>query len=177
MVTARLTSAGAVGEFRAGTRGSMPGPSRFVLIAVVLAAAFAFAPTAGSADGIAPGLWRITSRTMTGGVIGPPHVSSRCFSPAQAGDVVATFVPAAGADKSSCTAAEHTLHGSKLSWRLTCRGETDMEQSGEFIFESPHHYRATIRTRAAVSGAVMIDSQDRREGRWLSNCRQGSGRR
>ncbi|MGH6981881.1 MAG: DUF3617 domain-containing protein, partial [Stellaceae bacterium] len=125
----------------------------------------------------APGLWRITSRTMTGGVIGPPHESSRCFSPGQANDVVATFVPAAGADNSSCTPAEHTLHGSKLSWRLTCRGETDMEQSGEFIFESPHHYRATILTRAAVSGAIMIDSQDRREGRWLSECRQGSVRR
>jgi Protein of unknown function (DUF3617) len=155
----------------------MPERTRFVLMAAALAAAFAFAPTAGFADGIAPGLWRITSRTMTGGVIGPPHVSSRCFSPAQASDVVATFVPAAGTDNSSCSAAAHTLHGSKLSWRLTCRGETDMEQSGEFIFESPHHYRATIRTRAAVSGATMIDSQDRREGRWLSACHEGSGHR
>ncbi len=155
----------------------MPGPCRFVLIAVASAGAFAFAATAGFADGIAPGLWRITSRTMTGGVIGPPHISSRCFNPAQANDVVATFVPAAGADNSSCTPAEHTLHGGKLSWRLTCRGETDMEQSGEFIFESLHHYRATIRTRAAVSGAIMINSQDRREGRWLSECGQGSGHR
>ncbi len=80
-------------------------------------------------------------------------------------------MPAAGAENSSCTPAEHSLHGGKLSWRLTCRGQTDMEQSGEFIFDSPHHYTATMRTRAAVSGATMVDSQDTLEGQWVSECR------
>ncbi len=149
----------------------MPGPVRFVLIAMASAGAFALAVTAGFADGIAPGLWRITSRTETGGVIGPPHESSRCFSPGQASDVVATFVPAAGAENSSCTPAEHSLHGGKLSWRLTCRGQTEMEQSGEFIFDSPRHYTATMRTRAAVSGKTMVNSQDTLEGQWVSECR------
>ncbi len=149
----------------------MPGLVRFVLIAVASASAFALAATAGLADGIAPGLWRITSRTETGGVIGPPHESLRCFSPSQASDVVATFVPAAGADSTSCTPAEHNLRGGKLSWRLACRGQTNMEQSGEYIFDGPRHYTATVQTRAAVSGATMIDAQDRLEGQWVSECR------
>ncbi|MDE1972499.1 MAG: DUF3617 family protein [Hyphomicrobiales bacterium] len=155
----------------------MPGPCRLVFIAAASAGVLAFAAAGACAEGIAPGLWRIASRTVTGGVMGPPHVSSRCFNPAQAKDVVATFVPAAGTDSSSCLPAEHALHGSKLRWRLVCRGETAMEQSGEFIFESAHHYRAKIWTRAVVSGATMVDSQDLIEGQWLSECHQDLGRR
>jgi len=149
----------------------MPGLARFVLIAAAFAGGFALAATAGLAGGIAPGLWRITSRTETGGVIGPPHETSRCFSTGEANDVVATFVPPATAENSNCAPVEHNLHGGKLAWRLACRGQTDMEQSGEFIFDSPRHYTATLRTRAAVSGATMVDSQDILEGQWVSECR------
>jgi hypothetical protein len=46
-----------------------------------------------------------------------------------------------------------------------------MEQSGEFTFDSPRHYTATMRTRAAVSGKTMIDSQDTLEGQWVSECK------
>jgi hypothetical protein len=147
----------------------MSGMLRTAIAAAALAAAVVIAGST-LAGGIAPGLWHIVSRTETGGVIGPPHERSRCFTAAQAQDLVATFAPPAGAENSSCTPIEHSLNGQRLTWRQTCQGETDMEQTGEFIFDSAHHYTATMRTRAAVSGKTMIDSQDMIEGQWVSEC-------
>ena len=135
-----------------------------MVVAVAVSTAFA-------AEGVAPGLWRIVSRTETGGVIGPPHETSRCLTPDQARDVAATFAPASDVDNSSCTPIEHSLNGQRLNWRMLCKGQLDMEETGEFNFDSPRHYTATIRTRASVSGKTMIDSQDTLEGQWVSECR------
>jgi uncharacterized protein DUF3617 len=143
---------------------------RFFRVALT-AAAVVLAGSVAFAEGVAPGLWRIISRTETGGVIGPPHESSRCLTEDQARDVATTFAPTPGADNSSCTPIERSVSGQKLTWRVTCRGQLDMEQAGEFTFDSPHHYTATTRTRATVSGKTMIDSQDTLEGQWVSECR------
>jgi hypothetical protein len=137
----------------------------------VLAAASALAAHAAFAGGIAPGLWRITSRTETGGVIGPPHETLRCISVDQAQDLASTFTPRAAARDSGCAPAEHSLSGQTLTWRLACKGQTDMEQTGEFIFDGPRRYTATIRTHASVAGKPMIDAQDMLEGQWISECR------
>ena len=147
--------------------GKMPRLFRIALTA----AAVALAASVALAEGVAPGLWRIISRTETGGVIGPPHESSRCLTEDQARDVATTFVPPPSADNSSCTPIERNVSGQKLTWHVTCRGQLDMEQAGEFTFDSPHHYTATTRTRATVSGKTMIDSQDTLEGQWVSECR------
>ena len=143
---------------------------RFFRVALT-AAAVVLAGSVAFAEGVAPGLWRIISRTETGGVIGPPHESSRCLTEDQARDVATTFVPPPSADNSSCTPIERSVSGQKLTWHVTCRGQLDMEQAGEFTFDSPHHYTATTRTRATVSGKTMIDSQDTVEGQWVSECR------
>ena len=45
-----------------------------------------------------------------------------------------------------------------------------MELTGEFNFDSPHHYTATVRTKAAMAGKPMVDSQDTLEGQWVSEC-------
>jgi len=142
----------------------MSAPFRTALVLVLgLAAVAGLAVSVAFAEGIAPGLWRI--------VIGPPHESSRCLTTEEAQDVAATFAPPAGAENSSCTPIEHSLNGQKLTWRVTCRGQLAMEETGEFNFDSPRHYTATMRTRAAVSGKTMIDSQDMLEGQWISECR------
>ncbi len=142
----------------------------FALTATAVALA-ALAAGVARAEGVAPGLWRIISRTETGGVIGPPHESSRCLTADQARDLATTFAPSPSADNASCTPIERSVSGQKLTWRVTCRGQLDMEQAGEFIFDSPHHYTATTQTRATVSGKTMIDSQDTIEGQWVSECR------
>ena len=144
--------------------------ARFFRVALT-AAAVAVGGSVALAEEVAPGLWRIISRTETGGVIGPPHESSRCLTADQARDVATTFAPSPSADDSSCTPIERSVSGQKLTWRVTCRGQLDMEQAGEFTFDTPHHYTATTRTRATVSGKTMIDSQDTLEGQWVSECR------
>jgi hypothetical protein len=47
-----------------------------------------------------------------------------------------------------------------------------MELSGDFNFDSPHHYTATVRSNAAMAGMPMGDTQDTLEGQWLSACPQ-----
>jgi hypothetical protein len=146
----------------------MLGMSRAVISALALAATAVVA----SAGGIEPGLWKIVSRTETGGVIGPPHESSKCLTPAEAQDLATTFSPIPSTINSVCAPIERTLTGEKLNWRLVCKGRLDMELSGEFDFDSPHHYTATMQTKAQMGGMVMVDSQNTLEGEWVSACPQ-----
>jgi len=139
---------------------------------VVPAAAVAFVATVAlAAEGIAPGLWKITNRTETGGVIGPPHESSKCLSAEEARDVATTFSPISRTVNSVCEPIERSLAGEKLTWRLVCKGQLDMELTGDFIFDSPQHYRGTVRTKAAMMGQPMVDSQETLEGQWVSECK------
>jgi Protein of unknown function (DUF3617) len=128
--------------------------------------------SAAFADGIEPGLWQVISRTQTGGVIGPPHESSKCLTLQDTSDLATTFAPVSRTVNSTCAPIEHKLSGSKLSWRLTCKGQLDMELIGEFNFDSPQHYTGTVQTKAAMAGMPMLDSQQNIEGRWLSACPQ-----
>jgi len=124
------------------------------------------------ADGIEPGLWQVISRTQTGGVIGLPHESSKCLTPQDVADLATTFSPLSRTVNSTCAPIERSLSGSRLTWRLTCKGQLDMELIGEFNFDSPRHYTATLQSKAAMAGMPMVDSQENIEARWLSACPQ-----
>jgi Protein of unknown function (DUF3617) len=123
-----------------------------------------------SAGGIEPGLWTITSRMETGGVIGPPHKSSKCLTADEANDLPTTFSPVPRTLNSVCTPIERSFSGSKLNWRLVCKGQLNMELTGEFNFDSQRHYTATVRTKAEMAGMMMVDSQQTLEARWVSQC-------
>ena len=80
-------------------RGSCPMISmvcRGMIVVAILAVTPAFA------DVIDPGLWKIITRTATGGVIGPPHESSKCLTSEQTHDVATTFSPMAETINSPC---------------------------------------------------------------------------
>src|ERR1700744_1438827 len=83
--------------------------------------------TTAMADGIDPGLWKVITRTETGGVIGPPHESLKCLTADQTRDLTTTFTPVPNTVNSVCAPIEHDLTGDKLTWRLTCKGQLDME--------------------------------------------------
>jgi hypothetical protein len=138
----------------------------------VFTLACALGGSTGLADGIEPGLWQVISRTQTGGVIGPPHESSKCLTAHDVADLGATFSPAPRTVNSTCAPIERSLSGSHLTWRLTCKGQLDMELTGEFNFDSPRHYMATVQSKAAMGGMPMVDSQENIEARWLSACPQ-----
>ncbi|HET7490944.1 MAG TPA: DUF3617 family protein [Bradyrhizobium sp.] len=137
-----------------------------------LVVACALGGSTGLADGIEPGLWHVTSRTQTGGVIGPPHESSKCLTAQDVADLATTFSPVSRTVNSTCGPIERSLSGSRLTWRLTCRGQLDMELTGEFNFDSPRHYTAIVQSKAAMAGMPMVDSQENIEARWLSACPQ-----
>jgi hypothetical protein len=62
------------------------------------------------------------------------------------------------------------MTGDKLSWKLTCKGQLNMELTGDFTFDSAQHYTGMVRTKAAMAGMPMVDSQDTLEAQWVSEC-------
>lgn len=143
--------------------------NRCYALAALMLAATATAAPAASLD---PGLWRVITRTETGGVIGPPHEGSKCLTAEQTADLATTFSPVPNTINSVCAPIERSLEGDKLTWRLTCKGQLNMELSGDFTFQDPHHYTATVRTKADMAGTPMVDSQNMLEGQWVSACPQ-----
>ncbi len=138
---------------------------------LIAAAVFAVAASSmAGAAGIDAGLWKVVTRTETGGVIGPPHESSKCLTAEQTADLATTFSPVPNTVNSVCTPIDRHLAGGKLTWRLACKGQLDMELTGEFTFDSPHHYSGRVRTKAEMAGMTMVDSQNMLDGQWLSPC-------
>jgi hypothetical protein len=109
-------------------------------LAVIVGASVFGAATgmsAGMADGIEPGLWRITAQSESNGMAGPPHESSKCLTADETRDLAATFSPIPRTINSDCAPIERTLDGTKLSWHLVCRGQLNVDLTGAFSFDSP----------------------------------------
>jgi hypothetical protein len=137
---------------------------------VALCAAGWFAAIPAAAEGIEPGLWKIVSRTESAGVSGPPSESARCLSAEQARDLATTFSPVARTVNSACEPLARDFTGTRLTWKLVCKGQLDMEVTGDFSFDGPRHYTATTTTRASMRGMVMVDSRDTLDANWVSAC-------
>lgn len=140
---------------------------RATVIAVIM-----FGVSAARADGIDPGLWKIVGHSETAGVVGPPHESTKCLTADQTKDLAASFSPVPNTINSTCAPIERTLDGTHLTWHLVCKGQMDMDLSGDFNFDSPRHYTGTVRTKAAMAGMQMVDTQNTVEGQWVSACPQ-----
>ena len=140
--------------------------SRFV-------ASFALVCWAGPAvaDGIEPGLWKITSQIESNGVLRPPQQSAKCLTPEETRDLATTFSPLSRTINSECAPIERSLVGTRLTWKLVCKGQLDMELTGDFNFHDPHHYTATVQTKSAMAGMVTVQSLHKLEAEWVSECR------
>ena len=139
------------------------------VLAVIL---LVFVAAAVRADGIEPGLWKVVTRSEAAGMGDPPHESEKCLTAAQAADPATTFSPiTAGTVNSVCAPIERNFVDGKLTWHLTCKGQLDMDLSGDFTFDTPRHYTGTIRTKATMVGQIMADTQSTLEGQWVSACR------
>ncbi len=140
---------------------------------LVLAAAFSMlAVSAACADGIEPGLWKITSQAETNGMAGLPHESSKCLTADQTHDLAVTFSPIATTINSDCAPMERSLNGPLLTWHLVCKGQLNMDLSGAFNFDGPHHYSGTVHTKAEMAGMPPMDSKTTLQGQWVSACQQ-----
>jgi hypothetical protein len=125
--------------------------------------------SAARADGIAPGLWRVTTQSKAEGMVSAPHESAKCLTEDETKDLATTFSPVPRMVNSECTPIERKLEGGKLDWHLVCKGQLNVELTGAFNFDSEHHYTATVRTHAEIGGQTM-DTLDMLEGRWVSAC-------
>jgi hypothetical protein len=139
--------------------------------AAPLAAALllAWAPAAG-ADGLQAGLWRVINKPMNNGVAGPPMQNMRCLTADDVKDLDRTFSPVSRTTNSTCEQVEHESTPQRLKWRLQCTGQIDMDVAGEFVFDRPDHYTATVTARSSMLGRVMNDVQTEIEGQHVGEC-------
>jgi hypothetical protein len=136
----------------------------FSVAAVLLWTSTAFA------DGIEPGLWKIVTRVETNGVTGPPRESGKCLTLDETRDVAKTFSPVANTINSECAPLERSFADGKLKWKLICKGQLNMELTGDFDFDGPRHYTATVRSYATMAGMPVANSLNRIEAQWVSEC-------
>jgi hypothetical protein len=141
-----------------------------VLRVTVLAAAVVVQGVAVRADGLDAGLWRTVQTPTLNGVAGPPRESNRCLRPADVADLDRTFSPVFGTTNSACERVEHEITPQRLKWRLQCRGQLDMDVAGEFVFERPDRYTATIVALSSMLGKPMQEVHTRIEAERIGDC-------
>jgi hypothetical protein len=132
------------------------------------------AATAAAAENlIEAGEWRVTSTAVINGAAQPPQAKSRCITPEQAENIAATFGPVSGGTvNSDCATPTVEAAGKTLKWRLQCRGQLDIDATGEFTFDSPRHYTAAITSKGKMAGALISDVKTSIEAERAGDCTQ-----
>jgi len=129
--------------------------------------------TSAAADNlIEPGQWKVTATTTMNGAAAPPQAKARCLTPEQVGDLAKTFGPVSGTINSTCEQTKYEANGRTLKWRLQCRGQLDVDVVGQFNFDTPLHYTATITSKGRMAGALISDVKTELEGERVSDCQE-----
>jgi uncharacterized protein DUF3617 len=157
---------------------TLPQPARFSAShqfgAAALISCFAaccLLPGAAIADGIAPGEWKLTETIVMNGNKSPAQTRTRCLSPEQAGDTAATFSPEYRTVNSGCERVEFKSSATALRWRMRCTGQLEMDVTGDFTFDTPKHYMATIVSKGAMGGREFVNTTVSIEGEHIGECR------
>ena len=132
---------------------------------------FTAAPLPAVADGIEPGLWQITESIIMNGNRTPSQMRTRCLSAEQAADTATTFSPEYRTVNSDCERAEVSSTASRLKWRMLCKGQLDMDVSGDFAFDTPKHYTAKIESKGSMGGRTMVETSVSIDAEHLGECK------
>jgi hypothetical protein len=143
-------------------------PSR--LLCRIAAAAAMLLPAGAGADGLEAGLWKVVNHPVINGVATPEQQNMRCLTPEAVADLDRTFSPVSRTTNSECESVEHELTPQRLRWHLRCTGQLDMDVAGEFVFETPERYTATISTQASMLGRLMQSSRVSIEAQRIGEC-------
>ena len=122
------------------------------------------------AEGLQSGLWRVLTRPVIDGVAGSVQENKRCLTSADVADLEKTFSPVGHTVNSTCEMVEHELTPGRLKWHLQCTGQFDMDLTGDFLFDAPEHYTATVTTAAAIGGQLMQKGRMAVEGQRVGDC-------
>ena len=101
----------------------------------------------------------------------PTQSRTRCLSPEQAADTATTFSPEYRTVNSGCERVEFNSTATALRWRMRCTGQLDMDVAGDFIFDTPKHYSATIVSKGAMAGREVVNTTVSIEGEHIGECR------
>jgi hypothetical protein len=137
---------------------------------VLAVALLLVAPPNACADGLRAGLWKTLQSPEINGVAGPIQENRRCLTPEAVADLDKTFSPLSRTTNSTCERIEHEVSPQRLKWRLQCTGQIDMDVAGEFAFDSPEHYSATITARSSMQGRLMQEVRTSIEGERIGEC-------
>jgi Protein of unknown function (DUF3617) len=140
------------------------------LMGAALLAACCLVAHPAAADGIAPGEWKLTETIVMNGSKQPSQTRSRCLSAEQAGDTAATFSPEYRTVNSGCERVEFNSTATALRWRMKCTGQMDMDVAGDFTFDTPKHYTATIVSKGAMGGRELVNTSVAIEGEHVGEC-------
>jgi hypothetical protein len=141
-------------------------------LAIALLGLLATATAAGAESLIEAGEWKVTSTAVVNGTKSPPQSKPRCVTPEQAENVAATFGPVSGTVNSDCATPAVETSGKTLKWRLQCRGQLDIDATGEFTFDHPRHYTAVIASKGKMAGALISDVRTDIEAERIGDCTQ-----
>jgi hypothetical protein len=122
------------------------------------------------ADGLQAGLWRVLTTPEINGAAAPPRESRRCLSPEAVGDLERTFSPVARTTNSECERVVYESTPQRLKWRLQCTGQLDMDVAGEFVFERPDRYTATIVASSSMLGKLLQSVRTTIEAQRVGDC-------
>jgi hypothetical protein len=122
------------------------------------------------ADGLRAGQWQTVQTPEINGMVGPAQRGTRCLTPDAVADLDKTFSPVSRTTNSTCERVEHESTPQRLKWRLQCTGQIDMDVMGEFTFDSPEHYSATITARSFMQGRLMQSVRTSIEGQRVGEC-------
>jgi hypothetical protein len=123
------------------------------------------------ADGLQAGLWQVTSHPEIDGAAAPQAQNMRCLTADDVKDLAKTFSPVSRTTNSTCERVEHESTPQRVKWRLQCRGQLDMDVAGEFLFENPEHYSATVVASSSMAGRPMQTIRTTIEGQRVGECR------
>lgn len=119
-----------------------------------------------------PGQWQVTQVGVMNGAAMPRQVKTRCITPEQADDVAGTFGPVSGTINSTCDAPSIETGARSLNWRLQCRGQLDIDVTGNFKFDGVNRYTATITSQGRMGGALISDVKTDVVGERIGDCQQ-----
>jgi hypothetical protein len=140
--------------------------------ASVIATALVLVAVAGvHAGGLQAGQWKVVSKPENNGIAGPQMENMRCLTEDDVKDLDRTFSPVSRTTNSTCERTEHESTSQRLKWRLQCTGQLDMDVAGEFLFDSPQHYTATVTARSSMMGRMLNDVRTTIEGQRVGECR------
>jgi hypothetical protein len=123
-----------------------------------------------AANGIQPGLWKVTTVVLNNGEKLPPQSTLRCLTAEQASNLADTFSPRFGGINTSCERTQYEKSEQKMTWRLQCKGQVNMDSVAEFSFPSSIRYTATISTKSWMADQLTLDSHVMLEGEYVGAC-------